>query len=274
MICYMAIATMAIGLLAASPRPSAWEASYGKALEASRADKSPLLVVLDDPHSEEERIEPALLSTNSPAGKQAELLRPYRLCHVDVTTEYGQKVAKAFQAKSFPHVAIIDKTGSSVIFRKTGKIDAAEWEKALTLHRNGERTARAVSHVTYKPVSSPEVYGGSMSGSYCPSCQRQSRTHRLAGRTSGRPKQGRPLWDGSLNFTMGEAINNAALAKAAGPRFFMLAGYAGRARSGPGWMSSERSSNNPARKRSTAIAPMTALSVQSYHGGIYHSYLR
>ncbi len=35
MISYMAIATVAIGLLAASPQPHAWEVSYGKALEAS-----------------------------------------------------------------------------------------------------------------------------------------------------------------------------------------------------------------------------------------------
>jgi hypothetical protein len=169
MISYMAIATVAIGLLAASPQPRTWEVSYGKALEASRADKSPLLVVLDKPNSEEARIEPALLGD----GNQAEL-RPYRLCHVDVTTEYGQKVAKAFNAKSFPHVAIIDKTGSSVIFSKTGKIEATEWEKALALHRNGERVVRSVSHVTYRPPSSPVIYGGPASGSYCPSCQRQS----------------------------------------------------------------------------------------------------
>jgi hypothetical protein len=173
MFSYMTIATLAVSLLAASPKPRLWEASYGKALEASRADQSPLLVVLDKPNSEEARVEPALLDESQPAGKQAELLRPYRLCHVDVTTEYGQKVAKAFQATSFPHVAIIDKTGSSVIFRKTGKIDAAEWEQALTLHRSGERM-RPVSHVTYRPAEAPAVYGGSMSGSYCPSCQRQS----------------------------------------------------------------------------------------------------
>ena len=71
-------------------------------------------------------------------------------------------------------MAIIDKTGSSVIFSKTGKIEATEWEKALTLHRNGERVVRTVSHVTYKPASSPVIYGSPVSGSYCPSCQRQS----------------------------------------------------------------------------------------------------
>jgi len=71
------------------------------------------------------------------------------LCHVDVTTDYGQKVAKAFNAKEFPHVAIIDKTGSMVIYKKTGQIDSAEWQKILTSHKTGERPS-----------------------SYCPNCQR------------------------------------------------------------------------------------------------------
>ena len=83
-----------------------------------------LLVVLDKPNSKEARIEPALLSEDKATSDNSKLLKPYRLCHVDVTTEYGQKVAKAFNAKEFPHVAIIDKTGSMVIFNKTGQIDS------------------------------------------------------------------------------------------------------------------------------------------------------
>ena len=55
-----------------------------------------------------------------------------------------------------------------------GQIDAAEWETALTRHRTGERTIKTVSHLTYKPATSPVIYGGSISGSYCPSCQRLS----------------------------------------------------------------------------------------------------
>jgi hypothetical protein len=54
-----------------------------------------------------------------------------------------------FNAKEFPHVAIIDKTGSMVIFKKTGQIDSAEWQKILTSHKSGERPS-----------------------SYCPNCQR------------------------------------------------------------------------------------------------------
>lgn len=150
MINYLATATMAIGLLAAAPKAPQWEASYGKALEETRSGQDPLLVVLDKPNSEQARIEPALLSEDTASSDNTKLLRPYRLCHVDVTTDYGQKVADAFHAKDFPHVAIIDKTGSVVIFHKSGQIKEAEWQKILTSYKTGDRPA--------KP--------------YCPNCQR------------------------------------------------------------------------------------------------------
>jgi len=152
MISYLATATMAIGLLAGAPRAPQWETSYGKALEETRAGEDPLLVVLDKPNSKEARIEPALLSEETASSQHSKLLRPYRLCHVDVTTDYGQKVAEAFHAKNFPHVAIIDKTGSMVIFKKSGKIKPDEWQDILTSHKSGER-----------PKSSRP---------YCPNCQR------------------------------------------------------------------------------------------------------
>jgi hypothetical protein len=174
MISYLATATLAVGLLAATPKSPEWEPSYGKALQATRAANGPLLVVLEKPTSEEARVEPQLLCEGAVSGKEARLLRPYRLCRVDVTTKYGRKVASAFRAKNFPHVAIIDKTGSLVLFRKSGKIDASEWERALTRHKTGERTAaRAISHMSYRP-SEPMIYSNPTSGSYCPSCQRRS----------------------------------------------------------------------------------------------------
>jgi len=162
---YLATATLAVGMLATAPKPVQWEQSYGKALEATRAGQDPLLVVLDKPNSEDARIEPELISEDGNSGEKIELLKPYRLCHVDVTTEYGQKVAKAFKAKDFPHVAIIDKTGSVVIYHKSGKIGSNEWAKALTKHKSGERAA--VSRVSYKPS------GSNPDKPYCPNCQRQ-----------------------------------------------------------------------------------------------------
>ena len=173
MVSNLAIAIVSVGLLTGSPQSPEWEASYGKALKATRSENSPLLVVLDKPNTDEARLEPELLAEDAVSGDDTKLLRPYRLCHVDVTTKYGRKVASAFRAKRFPHVAIIDKTGSTVIFRKSGKIEAKEWEQILDRHKSGDRTlAKAVSRVTHKlsdtlsdkPVSRP----------YCPNCQRNS----------------------------------------------------------------------------------------------------
>ena len=174
MMSYIATATLAVGLLATTPQAPQWQASYGKALQATREGDQPLLVVLDKPNSEDARVEPTLLSEGSISGQPVESLKPYQLCHVDVTSEYGKKVADAFHATSFPHVAIIDKTGSVIIHRQTGKIDAAGWEKMLTEYKAGQRaSAKTVSHVSYKPVEGVTYEGSTsaISKPYCPSCQ-------------------------------------------------------------------------------------------------------
>ncbi len=173
MMSYIATATLAVGLLATTPQTPQWEASYGKALQATRNGNQPLLIVLDKPNSEDARVEPALLSEGSISGQPVESLKPYQLCHVDVTSEYGKKVADVFRAKSFPHVAIIDKTGSVIIHRQTGKLDAAGWEKMLNQYKDGQRvSSKAVSHVSYKPVEGAAYEGMNYSSKpYCPSCQ-------------------------------------------------------------------------------------------------------
>jgi hypothetical protein len=173
MMSYIATATLAVGLLATTPQAPAWQASYGKALQATREGNQPLLVVLDKPNSEEARVEPALLSEGSISGKQAEALKSYQLCHVDVTSDYGKKVADVFHAKTFPAVAIIDKTGSVIIHRQNGKVDAASWEKMLNEHKDGARpSAKPVSHVTYKPADGVGYESTTYSAKpYCPSCQ-------------------------------------------------------------------------------------------------------
>jgi hypothetical protein len=146
-------------------------------LAATRAGDQPLLVVLDDPKSTDARVEPALLREGAVEGSEAELLDDYNLCHVDVSTEYGKKVATAFKAKRFPHLAIIDKTGSVIIFAKSGKIDGPEFDTVLAKHRDGIRPA--VRRVSYKLTdgstgsteSATPVY---RNPNYCPSCQRRS----------------------------------------------------------------------------------------------------
>lgn len=171
------VATVAIGLAAAgsSPAPKVWEASYGKALQATKASNSPLLVVLDKPGDDQDGVSPELLTPPGSEAEEVELLQPYTLCHVDVTTDYGKRVAQAFHATNFPHVAIIDRSGRNVIFRMTGKIGASRWQEALSRHRDGRLRRQVAAQVNYQPTESiiysePVVNGGS----YCPNCQRQS----------------------------------------------------------------------------------------------------
>jgi hypothetical protein len=170
MVSLLATAVLALSFGAAGPDPVEWEASYGKALEATRAVEHPLLVVLDKPAAADARVAPELLGSGAAAGKEAELLRPYQLCHVDVTTEYGQKVAQAFKAKSFPFVAVIDKTGSVIIYSKAGKIGSDEWNKMLSTYKSGDRSL-AVSRVSYKLVNPSN---GTISTGTCPNCQQRS----------------------------------------------------------------------------------------------------
>jgi len=122
---------------------------YGEALRTARSVGRPLLVVLDSAQQHEERIAlPGARSADAPA---ADGLENYVLCHVDATTRYGQRVAKAFRATELPYAAIIDKTGSVILFRRAGHMRRGEWIGALRRHRDGERHP-------------PELLQGSWSG--------------------------------------------------------------------------------------------------------------
>lgn len=142
-----------------------WQSDYGKALEASRAEARPLLVVLDKPS---DQAEPEQLAAE---GEQEELLGAYECCHVDVSTEYGEKVADAFKAKEFPFAAIIDKTGSVVLTKKAGKVSDEEWQSTLATYKHGERKSKALQTSFFR--GSAGVTTSVQSPSYCPSCQRR-----------------------------------------------------------------------------------------------------
>lgn len=173
MVSYFATAMMAIGVLASAPESADWQSDYGDALAETRAEENqPLLVVLDEPQGKETRIEPALLGEGDSQVVDRKLLKHYRLCHIDASTKYGQKVASVFKAKRLPHVAIIDKSGKVVLFKKTGKITTTEWTSALEKHQDGERVkAKQVSYNFggEEASSSTPAY---RNNSYCPSCQR------------------------------------------------------------------------------------------------------
>ena len=86
MVHYLAVALLAASS-AVTPAKTEWQADYGKALATTRSENRPLLIVLDAP---ETAVSADMLAAEGP---NADLLKSYELCHVDVTTEYGKKVA-------------------------------------------------------------------------------------------------------------------------------------------------------------------------------------
>ncbi len=150
-----------------SPSGLQWESDYGRALANARSAHKPLLIVLDNPRDADHRIEPVGLVKGQPVdGRAAALLAPYELCHVDVSTQYGQRVAKAFKTRSLPYMAIIDNTGRKIIYRDSGRITEEEWQTALTTHASGE-----VTNVVPAGYSAFPQQQGFNDPSYCPSCQ-------------------------------------------------------------------------------------------------------
>ncbi|MGL4514955.1 MAG: hypothetical protein ACRCT8_17860 [Lacipirellulaceae bacterium] len=172
----------------------AWQADYGQALEETREESRPLLVVLDNPSNEDERLDPALVSATSGAFP----LDSYELCRVDVSTEYGKSVADVFHVTEFPHVAIIDKTGSVILRRVAGNLSADQWKATLARHETGvSKTGK--TYAVSKPVvndataaapasfATPVEYSAqpaayavpaevySAPQPYCPSCQLRNR---------------------------------------------------------------------------------------------------
>ncbi len=133
-----------------------WMDDYGAALRQAEAEGRPLLVVIGNPGDQRAVTHLATLRNDPRADK---LLAPYKLCRIDTSTDYGQRVAKAFRATSFPHTVVIDNTASVKLFKHTGEMTAADWQTTLVRFASGER-------VEGSTVTSAQNYTR-----YCPNCR-------------------------------------------------------------------------------------------------------
>jgi len=140
--------SLACLVVTAATAQARWLNRYGDGLRAARTAHKPLLVVLEKPAAQA-KVTPASQVVD---GEQETLLADYVLCKVDASTDYGQKVAEAFNATEFPFTAIIDNQGKKVLYRRTGEINRDEWVSTLRKYRRGRQVT-----VVVEP--------------YCPSCQ-------------------------------------------------------------------------------------------------------
>lgn len=170
MVHYLAAAVLAASSFAVSPQKASWQADYGQALAATKNDQRPLLVVLDSQADPKTALEPKLLT---PQGEQAQVLKAYHVCRVDVASDYGKKVAQAFGAKQFPYTAIIDKTGSKVLFQKPGQMAEKDFQATLAKYQKGMSVKAQTVGYRGNTILNAQSRATSSPG-FCPSCQRRA----------------------------------------------------------------------------------------------------
>lgn len=169
----LSVAAVVVSSMAAATGPIQWQADYGKALAATRTEQQqPLLIVLDNPSDPKSSIESKQLEAT---GEQSNLLDAYQRCHIDVSTEYGKKVAEVFGAKEFPFTAIIDKTGSFVLCKKSGRLSESQWLETLATYQKGVRPSLSVHTTFYRGNEIQLNASGVADPAFCPSCHLNSK---------------------------------------------------------------------------------------------------
>jgi len=133
----------------------AWLDDYGIALAQAKTQNRPLLVVIQA-GSRFRQISVQKTAKPGPA------TQGYVLCHIDGGSDYGKRVATAFNATSLPHTAIIDKTGSTILYTKQGSMSNTQWSATLATYRAG---VQPVAYQSYQEPAAEQSYGGSYSGS-------------------------------------------------------------------------------------------------------------
>lgn len=160
------LSVMAAASLAVTTTASAleWSDHYANARASAAQHQRPLLVVLENSAEPAQSFNAAELTTSE---DQVELLKNFELCRMDVNSEYGKVVAKAFGVNTFPFTAITDKSAQYIRYKKSGAIAADQWKQTLETQKD----LPPIRQTVFRPVI--ESYPmNSGSGSYCPNCVR------------------------------------------------------------------------------------------------------
>lgn len=127
---------------ARSVQAEGWFADYHEAKTASVVAGTRLLVVLDDPTQPQHSVEQVSTMTSA---VEAELLKPYTTCRIDVSTEKGKEMASKFRATEFPYTAVIDKAGKFIVYKNQGKYSNSEWVSMLLSYAKEELPTQAAA---------------------------------------------------------------------------------------------------------------------------------
>lgn len=128
-----------------------WKRHYDVAKRHAQANQRPLVVVLENPTSTNEKIDETKLG-----GLNRETIskNKFELVRVDVNTDYGKRVAAAFGATKFPYTAVTDDRSIHIVYRKAGQMSDRDWRVALAKSTDGKETITAKKPVLETTASS------------------------------------------------------------------------------------------------------------------------
>lgn len=128
----------------ANNSPLRWHDHYGTAKSVAQQTRRPMVVVIENPRVETEKLDVQGIAAQDRRKMQTE---KFELCRVNVNTVYGKKVAEAFGVSTFPHTVVTDELSKKIVFRKSGQMDPGDWTLALAKSEQAP-----VEHLVQKPV--------------------------------------------------------------------------------------------------------------------------
>lgn len=119
------------------PQPAVFYQNYHQGLQAARAGKKPLLVILNPgPQWEGNALTvEGLRKTRERRG----LLKNYVVVVIDATTRHGEIVHRAYAKPKLPHVVVLGKRQSYQIFTTSEKLYGQRWTEILKKYKTGEQ---------------------------------------------------------------------------------------------------------------------------------------
>lgn len=117
---------------AAPDKVPRWHNNYRTARHEAAVWDMPLLLIFDSPDTPHRH---AVTSAGPTNHQETKLLAKYVRCHIDVSSEYGAKVAAIYKVATLPHTVIIEHTGKYQVFVHRGPMNDAQWIGALTGYR-------------------------------------------------------------------------------------------------------------------------------------------
>lgn len=146
-----------------------WAPGYRTALKLAQESGKPILVIIDEPSNQDAKLQTVAFEKSSSSALAASFV----LCRIDASTEYGQTMAKLFQAESTPFTAVVGADGRYQLFRHAGQFTPEAWQAMLVRFQTEPAAPPAAPPAATPPASTPEISIPSYSGGSCPSCQRR-----------------------------------------------------------------------------------------------------